>query len=184
MLCDDSRVNRRVLIVDDHDGFRSFAAALLQAEGFEVVGQAADGESALEAAERLRPDLVLLDVQLPDLDGFEVAERLTATSEPPAVVLVSTRDAAASCVSRRTTRLPSSNGSRLYSSSPASSMPTTPIDMAAASERPPMIVSAGCFSSIRPPSFQSSQETAVSRPRRETAGTSPAVIGPHPAGRP
>ena len=75
--------------------------------------------------------------------------------------LVSTPDAAASCVSRRTTRLPSSNGSRLYSSSPTSSMPTTPMVMAAASERPPMIVSAGYFSSMRVPSFQSSQETDI-----------------------
>ncbi len=87
-------MGRTVLIVDDHDAFRSFARALLQAEGFEVVGEARDGESALEAAARLRPNLVLLDVQLPDVDGFEVAERLAAGAEPPAVVLVSTRDAA------------------------------------------------------------------------------------------
>jgi DNA-binding NarL/FixJ family response regulator len=85
---------RTVLIVDDHDGFRSFARALLQAEGFEIVGEAADGASALEAVARLRPDLVLLDVQLPDLDGFQVAEQLAARPDPPAVVLVSTRDAA------------------------------------------------------------------------------------------
>jgi DNA-binding NarL/FixJ family response regulator len=83
------------LIVDDHDGFRSFARALLQAEGFEVVGEAADGLSALEAAAELEPDLVLLDIQLPDIDGFEVAERLSRDGEPPAVVLVSTREAAA-----------------------------------------------------------------------------------------
>jgi two-component system response regulator EvgA len=83
-----------VLIVDDHDVFRAYARALLQSEGFEVVGEAEDGASALRAAEELDPDLVLLDVQLPDLDGFEVAERLAAEANPPAVVLVSTRSAA------------------------------------------------------------------------------------------
>jgi DNA-binding NarL/FixJ family response regulator len=93
-VCDDFGVSRRVLIVDDHDGFRSFARALLNAEGFDVVGEAADAESALQAAAKLRPDLVLLDVQLPDADGFDIAERLAAAAQPPAVVLVSTRDAA------------------------------------------------------------------------------------------
>jgi DNA-binding NarL/FixJ family response regulator len=83
-----------VLIVDDHAGFRTFARALLRSEGFEVVGESGDGESAMRAVEQLRPDLVLLDVQLPDLDGFEVAERLAADENPPAVVLVSTRQAA------------------------------------------------------------------------------------------
>ena len=87
-------MSRCVLIVDDHDGFRAFARALLESEGFEIVGEAEDGASALQAVERLRPDLVLLDVQLPDVDGFEVAERLAADERPPAVVLVSTRDAA------------------------------------------------------------------------------------------
>jgi DNA-binding NarL/FixJ family response regulator len=81
-----------VLIVDDHDGFRSFAKALLEAEGFEVVGEAGDAASALDAAERLRPGVVVLDIQLPDVDGFEVAARLAAASHPPQVVLVSTRD--------------------------------------------------------------------------------------------
>jgi DNA-binding NarL/FixJ family response regulator len=94
VLCDDFAMPRTVLVVDDHDSFRSFARALLQAEGFEIVGEAVDGASALEAAARLRPDLVLLDVQLPDLDGFQVAERLAARDDPPSVVLVSTRDAA------------------------------------------------------------------------------------------
>ena len=83
---------RTVLIVDDHDGFRSFARALLQAEGFEIVGEAGDGASALAAAATLRPELVLLDVQLPDLDGFEVAERLAGNGGGPAVVLTSSRD--------------------------------------------------------------------------------------------
>jgi DNA-binding NarL/FixJ family response regulator len=81
-----------VLIVDDHPSFRSTARALLEAEGFEVVGEAEDGESALEAARRLRPGLVLLDVQLPDIDGFEIASRLTANGDAPAVILTSSRD--------------------------------------------------------------------------------------------
>jgi len=85
---------RTVLIVDDHSGFRSLARALLEADGFDVIGEAADGASALAAAKRLRPALVLLDIQLPDLDGFEVAERLADQSEsPPVVVLISTRAA-------------------------------------------------------------------------------------------
>jgi DNA-binding NarL/FixJ family response regulator len=93
--CDDGRVERTVLIVDDHPGFRSAARALLEADGFDVVGEAADGESGLAAAERLRPGLVLLDIQLPDLDGFAVAERLASSQSPPAVVLVSSRDSSA-----------------------------------------------------------------------------------------
>jgi DNA-binding NarL/FixJ family response regulator len=84
-----------VLIVDDHDGFRSFARTILQAEGFDVVGDAGDGESVLEAVGRLQPAVVVLDIHLPGIDGFEVAERLAELDEPPAVVLVSTRDAAA-----------------------------------------------------------------------------------------
>jgi DNA-binding NarL/FixJ family response regulator len=94
-LCDDFLMSRTILVVDDHDGFRSFARALLQAEGFDVVGEAADGASAVAVAERLQPDLVLLDVQLPDNDGFEVAQRLAAIPNPPVVVLVSSRDASA-----------------------------------------------------------------------------------------
>lgn len=93
--CDDGPVERTVLIVDDHPGFRSAARALLEADGFEVVGEAADGESGLAAAARLRPGLVLLDIQLPDLDGFAVAERLASSQSPPAVVLVSSRDSSA-----------------------------------------------------------------------------------------
>jgi DNA-binding NarL/FixJ family response regulator len=93
--CDDDPVERTVLIVDDHPGFRSAARALLEADGFDVVGEAADGESGLAAAERLRPELVLLDIQLPDLDGFAVAERLASSQSPPAVVLVSSRDRSA-----------------------------------------------------------------------------------------
>jgi DNA-binding NarL/FixJ family response regulator len=81
-----------VLIVDDHAPFRALARALLQLEGFEVVGEAADALSALTAVARLRPSVVVLDVQLPDLDGFEAARRLATAADPPAVVLVSSRD--------------------------------------------------------------------------------------------
>ena len=94
-LCDDRCVRPTVLIVDDHDGFRESARALLDAEGFAVVGDAADGAAALAAVRQLRPDVVLLDIRLPDLDGFAVAERLAALPEPPRVVLISSRDAAA-----------------------------------------------------------------------------------------
>jgi DNA-binding NarL/FixJ family response regulator len=86
-------VRTRILVVDDHPGFRSFARALLVAEGFDVVGEAEDAASAVEAAARLQPELVLLDVRLPDGDGFDVAERLLSQPDPPVVVLCSTRDA-------------------------------------------------------------------------------------------
>jgi DNA-binding NarL/FixJ family response regulator len=84
-----------VLVVDDHPDFRESVGALLVEEGFEVVGGAPDGRSAVEAVARLRPDVVLLDVQLPDESGFEVAERLAAGPRPPLVVLISSRGAAA-----------------------------------------------------------------------------------------
>ena len=86
---------RTVLIVDDHPSFRSSARAILEADGFTVVGEARDGSSALAEAARLRPDVVLLDVQLPDLSGFDVCATLcSANGSSPAVVLVSSRDAA------------------------------------------------------------------------------------------
>jgi DNA-binding NarL/FixJ family response regulator len=81
----------RVLIVDDHAPFRSLARRLFTAEGFDVVGEAADGARALAAASELRPDVVLLDVQLPDLPGFRVAERLAGFVPAPVVVLISSR---------------------------------------------------------------------------------------------
>lgn len=80
-----------VLIVDDHPSFRATARMLLEAEGYTVVGEAQDGTSALAAAGRLVPEVVLLDINLPDLDGFEVAERLR--DGPSDVVLISSRDA-------------------------------------------------------------------------------------------
>jgi CheY-like chemotaxis protein len=86
-------VTHKLLIVDDHDGFRSFARTLFAGDGFEVTGEAADGESALEAVSEQHPDVVLLDVQLPGIDGFEVAERLAASDDPPVVVMTSTREA-------------------------------------------------------------------------------------------
>jgi DNA-binding NarL/FixJ family response regulator len=81
-----------VLIVDDHAGFRNAARMLLEAEGYDVVAESATGCEALEAAARLRPALVLLDIGLPDLDGIEVAGRLTARAQPPMVVLTSSRE--------------------------------------------------------------------------------------------
>jgi CheY-like chemotaxis protein len=89
---DNRPVPTSVLIVDDHPSFRLSARRMLEADGYAVVGEAEDGAAALRAARELDPDLVLLDVQLPDLDGFEVAERLRAAGERPAIVLTSTRE--------------------------------------------------------------------------------------------
>ena len=82
----------KVLIVDDHPSFRAFARDLLESEGFVVVGESEDGDSGLRAALSLRPDVVLMDVQLPDTTGFEATRRLLAEMTAK-VVLVSTRDA-------------------------------------------------------------------------------------------
>ncbi len=87
-------MSRTVLIVDDHAGFRGFARRLLEAGGYTVVGEACDGASALEAADVLRPELVLLDVFLPDTDGFAVARRLAENGNGAVVVLTSSREAA------------------------------------------------------------------------------------------
>lgn len=83
-----------VLIVDDHPTFRLTARLLLEAEGYTVVGEAGDGADGLRAARDLSPDLILLDVQLPDVDGFDVASRLTDGEDAPMVVLTSSRDGA------------------------------------------------------------------------------------------
>jgi DNA-binding NarL/FixJ family response regulator len=82
-----------ILIVDDHDGFRASARSLLEGDVFRVVGEAATGAEGVALARELRPALVLLDVQLPDGDGFAVAETLAGLDEPPGVILTSTRDA-------------------------------------------------------------------------------------------
>ena len=87
-----------VLIVDDHPSFRRFARRLLEADGFIVVGEAADGPSSLAACRAFRPDIVLLDVLLPGSDGFAVADELARAfvgqADGPTVVLTSSRDAA------------------------------------------------------------------------------------------
>lgn len=88
-------MTKTVLIVDDHPSFRRSARALLEAEGFKVVGEAGTATDALEEAQRLRPELVLLDVQLPDGSGFDVCATLRSQNgRSPEVVLVSSRDAA------------------------------------------------------------------------------------------
>ena len=87
-------MSRTILIVDDHPTFRGMARAILESGGYDVVGEAADGISAIEAAKTLRPDVILLDVQLPDIDGFEVASLLTSQNGgSPAIVMTSSRDA-------------------------------------------------------------------------------------------
>ena len=84
-----------ILIVDDDPRFRLQARDVLEADGFVVIGEATDGASGLQAAQALQPDVVLLDVGLPDIDGFEVARSLAANGPPPWVVLTSSRDARA-----------------------------------------------------------------------------------------
>jgi DNA-binding NarL/FixJ family response regulator len=84
-----------VLIVDDHPSFRAWAKATLDCEGFTVVGEAETGATALAETARLSPDVVLLDVQLPDMTGFEICStRLSNNPRTPQVVLVSSRDVA------------------------------------------------------------------------------------------
>ncbi len=81
-----------VLIVDDHAAFRAGARALLEADGWDVVGEAGDGKTGMDAAHALSPDVVLLDVRLPDMDGFEVCGRLTSNGCRCAVIVTSSSD--------------------------------------------------------------------------------------------
>ncbi len=87
-------MQRTVVIVDDSAGFRAQARSLLTAAGYDVIGEAADGTSAVETIRSLSPQLVLLDVQLPDLSGLEVARLLHEEPDPPAIILISSREAA------------------------------------------------------------------------------------------
>jgi DNA-binding NarL/FixJ family response regulator len=96
-MCSDTTIasmGQTMLIVDDHAGFRRQARALFTGGGFEVVGEAQDVASGVRAARELAPSVVLLDVQLPDGDGFEATRQILAAPAPPAVVLISSRDAA------------------------------------------------------------------------------------------
>jgi DNA-binding NarL/FixJ family response regulator len=86
---------RTILIVDDDARFRAQARNLLAGDRFVVVGEAVDGASAITSARSLRPDVVLLDIGLPDMDGFAVAEALAIDASPPMIVLTSSRDARA-----------------------------------------------------------------------------------------
>ena len=92
MLCDDLHVRRTLLIVDDHEPFRDLARAILDGDGFSVVGEAPDGASATVAASELRPDAVLLDVYLPDGNGWDFADAISEAGGGSAVVLTSSRD--------------------------------------------------------------------------------------------
>jgi DNA-binding NarL/FixJ family response regulator len=91
-VCDDPCVRKRVLIVDDHEPFRAVARELLERAGYIVTGEAGDAAEAIAAVAAEAPDVVLLDVQLPDQDGFAAAT-MFAASHGPAVVLTSSRDA-------------------------------------------------------------------------------------------
>jgi DNA-binding NarL/FixJ family response regulator len=88
----DAPVARTVLIVDDHADFRTSARAVLEADGYDVVAEADDGATGVRLAEEFSPGIVLLDVGLPDMDGFAVADRLAALVLPPAVILISSRE--------------------------------------------------------------------------------------------
>jgi DNA-binding NarL/FixJ family response regulator len=97
-------VGKSILIVDDFATFRASARSLLEAEGFDVVGEAENGAGAVRLTKELEPEVVLLDVHLPDFDGFEVAERLHELDAPPIVILTSSRDDYRSLVSSSSAR--------------------------------------------------------------------------------
>jgi two-component system NarL family response regulator len=78
----------RVLVVDDVDLFRTGLSAALRAAGFDICGQAADGESAVSAAEELLPDVIVLDILMPGLSGLEVVEKILAVSPSSRVILL------------------------------------------------------------------------------------------------
>ncbi len=82
-----------ILIVDDHASFRTIARLVLESEGFVVVGDATSGEAGVAETVRLNPDVVLLDIGLPDIDGFEVAARLRTAGVGSEIVFTSSRDA-------------------------------------------------------------------------------------------
>lgn len=91
-VCNDHCMRLTVVIVDDHAPFRDAARELLESEGFAVIGTASDGGSGIELVEVLQPKVVVLDIHLPDIDGFVVADRLARLPRPPAVVLISSRE--------------------------------------------------------------------------------------------
>lgn len=90
--CTLKRMAVTILIVDDHDGFRAWARQMLEREGLVVVGEASSGAGAVRAARSLLPDLVLLDVRLPDVNGFAVADQMATAAHPPAIVMTSSHD--------------------------------------------------------------------------------------------
>jgi len=85
---------RSILVVDDYVPFRQVVRQLLERDGFRVVGEASDGNGAIDAVRTLRPDVVLLDVHLPGDDGFKVCERMQGVLPVPEVVLTSSHDVA------------------------------------------------------------------------------------------
>jgi DNA-binding NarL/FixJ family response regulator len=98
---EDGRVGRRLLIVDDHAGFRASARRTLSAHGFDIVGEAEDGASALELARELRPEVMLIDLALPDTDGFALSASVHAEGLAGATVLTSSRDWSDVCARQR-----------------------------------------------------------------------------------
>jgi DNA-binding NarL/FixJ family response regulator len=86
------QMEKTVLVIDDHGGFRASVRKLLRAEGFEVVGEAGDALSGIKAARALHPDVILLDVQLPDLDGVRASKQIGALNGGSAIILISTCD--------------------------------------------------------------------------------------------